>query len=357
VNALHLSTRRLMVLLVLAALVALAAGATTYLRPVRYAAHSTVFVARVLPNGTNIDSSVADFETAMRLPEVENTVASQTGVSAAALHSGLGFSRIGASTSVDVSFTSTSQAQASNVVTAAAHQSLLFLAGQQVSAANDQVAGAQKAADSAAADLAALNQKYGVTDIDAEYQTQQQDLLNLDSQLATTSDPTRLAAIQALISQKTTQVTVLAGAHPQWQQVDNQLLQAQTTLNDVQATVTDAQSKLSAAGSPSILTAANLTRQGRLVPVLRLALGSAVVLLILGTGLFLVVDLLAARRRRLADQASGYEPGEELPYRDDVLPGRGRPGAATATGRDTTGVVGGDSADPVPEGAPIQARY
>ena len=352
-NALHLNTRRLTVLLVLAGVVALAAGATAYLRPVRYTAHTTVFVARVLPSGTNIDSSVADFETAMRLPEVEDAVAKQTGVSVADLRNSLKFSRIGAGTSVDVSYSSTSQAQASNVATGAAHQSLQFLAAQQVNAASDEVAGAQKAADSAGADLAALNKKYAVTDTNAEYQSLQQDLLNLDSQLASTADPTRLVAIQALIAQKTAQLTVLAGALPQWQELDNRLLQAQSTLNVQQATVTDAQSKLAASTSPSILTTADVVRQGRIVPVLRLAIGSGVVLLILGTALFVAVDLLL-RRQRPARPLSEQEP-DGVPYRAEpsATTGRSRVGASS-------GVMavpdGGDGGSSLPDSAPIQAR-
>ena len=68
---LHLTGRRLLVVVVLAAIAAVLFGGYEFRQPRRYKAETTVFVTRVFPaDPTAIDSAVDDFETVMGLAQV-----------------------------------------------------------------------------------------------------------------------------------------------------------------------------------------------------------------------------------------------------------------------------------------------
>src|SRR5579863_9617495 len=106
---LKLTTRRLVVLVIVATLASMITGWWSTTQPVQYTADATVFVNRVLPTASNnVDSSIADFETVMRLPQITALVSRQTGASRASIASGVSFRRVGSSSAVSVSYTGSS---------------------------------------------------------------------------------------------------------------------------------------------------------------------------------------------------------------------------------------------------------
>ncbi len=292
---LHLTGKRFLVVLVLAALAAAVFATYQARKPVRYQAQTTVFVTRVFPSDPSaIDSAVDDFETVIGLPQVRRAVAASSGTSVGALASGLKFHRIGTSSAEQVTFRAPNAAVASNVVLTASHEALTTLAQQQLDGAREAVAAAQPVANSALSALVAFQRDLGVTDFTAEYQAHQQALLNLENQLATAS-PGRIAALNGQILSETAAVNRLAAAQPQYQQLQNALSQDNATLDSASKALIDAQARVAAASSSTTVTAPTVSTASRLLPVVRAGVIAAVIVVLLGIGLYSLVDRAGAR--------------------------------------------------------------
>jgi hypothetical protein len=295
--------QRLVVLAVLVLVSVAVAGALTLHQPGQYAAQTTVFVGRVLPaTSADVDASVTDFETVIRLPEVVTAVAQQTGVAPDRIARGLSFQRLGSSSAVQVTYHSASAATAAAVAVAASHQVVLTLARQQVDGATDGVTAAQGAVQLAQAALTALDQRQGVTDIQVEYQARQQDLSTLENQLGSAA-PGQVALLGLLITLRTQQLGALGAALPQYQQLSANVTQATATLQAAEQALTQDQGKADAAGSPTILTPANLTKQSRGKLLARAFVATTVAAVLLVIALFLMVDRVGARRTSGPDGA------------------------------------------------------
>ena len=127
-RAVHLTPKRLSLIIVIAII---AAGATAGLilqGKAKYKAQTTVFVAQGLgglANNTNV-TSAGDFQAALKLPAVLNSVSASTGVSVAALKK-VTASQAPSSSAVVVSYTNTNQATAVAVVNAISTTTLTAL--------------------------------------------------------------------------------------------------------------------------------------------------------------------------------------------------------------------------------------
>jgi hypothetical protein len=318
--------KRVAGVVVLAALAAGVAGALTLRRPQQYSVQTTVFVGRILPaSGASVDSSIADFETVIGLPEVTTAVAKQTGASRLSIAHGISFQRVGASSAVQVSFHGSNAAKASNVVIAASHQALLTLAQQQVDGATEGVNAAQTATTAAQNAVTALDQRFGVANLQDAYQAQQQDLFNLENQLASAS-PGQSASLTTLIAQKTDQLNALGAALPQFQQLNDNLTQATSTLNTASQTLTDAKGKLDAAGSSTIVTSPNVVKQSRSNLLARASAATLVAVILLGVGLLILTDWMRTRNptEPVAPAAPPAPPLPAAPRQRATRPSRAR---------------------------------
>jgi hypothetical protein len=278
---------------VVAALVGAASAAVALSRAhTSYRAKSTVFVDRVVsPVNGDVSVGIADFETALRLRQIADTVSQQTHVAASSITNGLSASRVGNSSTVQVSYHSPSPALASAVVVSAAHAALTTLAQQQVDSAIESVNAAQATATHALTVLSDLNQRFQVDDIEADYARESQNLINLQNQQAVTPSPglaNAIASERALVSN-------LAAAVPQYVQLKAASDSAQATLATSQQSLTQASGVMSAASSPSILSAPVATKTSKATTVARVAVGGAVAGAVVVLGLFLLWDL---RRRK-----------------------------------------------------------
>ena len=280
-------------LAVLTAVALAAVGAVTLQRPRQYSAQTTVFVGGVLPaTRVDVDASVTDFETVIRLPQVMAVTAKQTGVPEPTLMHGLTFQRVPSSSAVEVSFRSSTAAKASAAVTVAAHQALRQIAQQQADGANEGVAAAQAAVRSAQSALTAFNRHHGVTDVRVEYQARQRDLSSLEVQLAN-APASQVPTLASLVDLRTKELGVLGAVMPQYQELSTNLAQANATLHGAEQALTQAQGRVSAAGSPTILTSPTITRRSRVDLLARAIVATALAAILLGLALFAVVDRVA----------------------------------------------------------------
>jgi hypothetical protein len=315
-----LAPRRVVSILLVAAVAATLAAGLTLRRAQQYTVQTTVFVGRILPaTGADVDSSIADFETVIRLPQVIAAVVKQTGVSTANVTSGVSFQRVGASSAVQVSFHASSAASAANVVITASHQALVTLAQQQVDGATEGVNAAQAAATSAQTAVTALDQRLGVVNLQDDYQSQQQDLFNLENQLAS-AGPGQSSGLTNLISQRTARLNTLGAALPEFQQLSDNLTQATSTLNTANQTLTDAKGKLNAASSPTIVTTPNVIKQSRVGLLARVVSATTVAVLLLGLGLFAITDWMRTRARAPATTQPPETPPVPTPPPADSSP-------------------------------------
>jgi hypothetical protein len=287
---LHLTRWRIALLAVVTVVALAAAGGLALRRSRQYTASTTAFVGRVLA-ATNADvtSSVTDFETVVRLPSVTTAVAKQTGVAPATVANKLSFARVGTSSAVRVSFKGPSPQLASSVVTGTSHAALAVLAQQQVDAATGDDAAAQRAATSAQQALTEYNQSLGVADVQLQYTAEQQDVFDLESQLAS-AGPGQVQLLNSLIALRTQQLAQIGAALPRYNQLSDALTQATDTLHLANQALTQAEGKLDAANSPTIVTAPDIVKQSRLGLLARAFVATGVAVILLGLLAFFLVD-------------------------------------------------------------------
>jgi uncharacterized protein involved in exopolysaccharide biosynthesis len=290
---LHLSPRRIVLVLTVALVAAAAATAVVELGPRMYAAQTTVFVSRVLPasGGVDINTSIADFQTALQLHPVDDEVSKQTGVSSKAIRAGLSVGRLGSSSAVQVSFRSTAATASSSVVTAVVHQALTTLAQQRVDAGNEAVAAARAAATGTLTSLDALNRTLNTNDVTTEYQRHSQNLINLQNQQAVSPSFALIVPIrneQALVAK-------LAAAQPRFAELKAASDSAQAALASASQALTDASGRLNAAADPSILTTPVVTVVSRVPELARADGASALAAVCVLLAILVVADGRAAR--------------------------------------------------------------
>jgi hypothetical protein len=266
----------------------------------RYVAQTTVFVSRVVPptNG-DVDTSIADFETALRLRQVDDTVAGDTYVSAASVRSGIAVSRLASSSTVRVSFSSGSPSVASAVVVSAAHAALTTLAQQQLDAGIESVNAAQLTAGKALDSLSQLNQSVQADDVEADYARHSQNLITLQNQEAVSPS----VGLVAEIASERAVVAKLAGAVPQYLQLKSASDSAQATLATANEVLTGASGLLNAARSPSVLTAPTTSRASRIGTMARLGGAAAAGVLVIVYALFVAADARKGGPRAAAPPA------------------------------------------------------
>jgi hypothetical protein len=217
-----------------------------------YTAHTTVFVTRGLPDvaGGDVNTAVADFETALRLPEVDAAVGDQVHIAASSIRDGITISRVLSSAAIRVSFSSAQRSVASAVVVQASHQALIALAQQGSQAAAAALSVAQNTYQDARNRLLAFDRSVGVADVDAEYAAHTANLANLRNALLLSGSP----ALASVVASETTLVNKLAAAEPEYQTLKAASDSAAGAVASAAQSVADASGILASASSPTILT-------------------------------------------------------------------------------------------------------
>jgi hypothetical protein len=206
-----------------------------------------------------------------------------------------------------VTFSNSSEAAAVNVVTVGTRVTLQELAAQAVTAAQANVSAANQSLNTAIAQLNAFNSSAGVSDVNQAYTDLQQSIASLQAQL-TSVGPSGATALENAISSSTTQLNSLAALLPRWQQLDGNVTQALNALGTATTSLTTAQGQVLSANAPSVMTGVQIDRQSRTGKVVLLAAPAAVVVLLVGTALFMGAERLSRRRVSRSAPTLGQEP-------------------------------------------------
>jgi hypothetical protein len=256
-------------------------------------ARTTVFVTRGLPDvaGGDVNTAVADFQTALHLPEVDAAVGRQVHLPASAIHHGIGFSRVLTSSAVRVSFSNAQESVASAVVVSASHQALLVLARPASESATAALSAAQKSYQDALDRLSALDRSLRVGDVANEYAVRSANLANLRNAALSSGSP----ALAAVVASESALVNRLAAAVPQYQALKAASDSAAVAVASAARSVVNTSGILASVNSSSILTTPVLGPTSR---ALRLARAAALWGLTAALVVALIIGLLDLRLRR-----------------------------------------------------------
>jgi capsular polysaccharide biosynthesis protein len=300
----------------------------------RSSVNVTVPAAQASTSGAN-GQYVENFTVGLGVDSVVDQVSSSTGVGRTALKSGVKADQVGNSSFITVTYTGSSQAEASAVVVAAATDTSALLAQPAIQTATSAVGEARTAQTQAAAQEKAANTalstylgKHGGIDPHVRYQALQSSItqLSVSKQQAiaqgrdTGNFDSAIASAQKSLSKLGPQLSEYDGLTRTLNQAD---LAAQTA----QARVVAASSDLATAKATPIVDAPHstlVTAQETLVRAVAIAAGLGFVL---GLGLVLLVELvLASRRQRRTPPFPSFPERERLATRSlDVTETEGRP--------------------------------
>jgi hypothetical protein len=303
VSNLHLDRRRIIAVSVVALVVAAIGGGYGLTRAAKYRAVVTVFVAQVLSAqaSNNVSSAVADFQTSVSLKSVQQAAAASLHLPVSQVSS-VSSTASGGGSAVTVSYTDPDLRRAIDVVSSVSRIALTTLVSQEVEAATYQVQSAMVAVGTAQQALASLDKQTGYADYESEYQSIEQNVLNLqDSPDSTTS---QIAQQDALLNK-------LATYQPQYQILANNLTQAETALGTATQSLTTAKGDLAASSSTSILTSPNTSRIGPISSAIRIAVAGGVTAAIVTALVLAGLDRVAANpqsERRKADGSLSTVP-------------------------------------------------
>jgi hypothetical protein len=298
VDYLRIARRRIAVLIAVPLLAAAAAGALVINAPTRWTATATVSAPALVGGATGnqytgsqaVSQFAAAFQATAQSPGVRQTVADQTGVDRNEIGDNLVVSQVGASSTMTLSFTDTTDKYVKPVLTALTKQTLLTMFGSQVTLAETQVAAAKGNITKANAAIVAWEQKNGMVDPQQIYQArvdQVNSLLQQQSTLRANGNTISAAAVGASIASLRSSLTAFAPKLAEYQ--------ALTATRDA-ATASLTQSEQALLAASTQLNAADPAKVAFLGNVHKVSEGAAVltkVLPVAGAGVFLAVALVA----------------------------------------------------------------
>lgn len=178
-SLLHITAKRVFLLIVAAEIAAAATGAIIYLRPVEYRVSGTVYINQVFDQGTpaySVSPFADDFNTSLTLPAVVAAASKATGESPGAIAANLSSASIGTTNNVEVSYKSPSRVASKRVVSIASHATLELLAKNELDRSQHALDDAQKNYVNASKQQGAFESKYGTSPADSSLRASYQAL-------------------------------------------------------------------------------------------------------------------------------------------------------------------------------------
>jgi O-antigen ligase len=338
-ESLHLSRRRIVVLLALATLVAAPVAVWRASAPPSYRAGASVNLTS-LTSPTADDNEqervTADFGAALQLPEVYRAASDETGVSAAAIKKGLSYEPSQSGDIVAVEYEGPSASKVQAVVLAASVSALQVLSDQALASAQGAETAARGEAQSAAAALGAFEAT------PAGVKARQSTLLAAVARLQLMTEPTEsrpglsaptdsplrdlgdttlratVSQLQTVVQQESSDLASEASADPEYALLETKMVdslaQWETATSDFLSTSLSA----SVQSSESLITVSSAVRlsQIRSVGLDAFALGAAAVLVA-------TIGLAVLEFRRLK-RAAAQLAGVGVPWAGPVQPRDGR---------------------------------
>lgn len=286
-----------------------------------YEGKVTVFLSQLFPRGTpgyDIEPFVGTFELTMKSPERIAEIARATQATEADIRAKLGSARAPQSPIVDVTYGPGEEAVVTDVARQAAVLSMQGMARGEVEQAQVRLTQARTAADAGRRALSEFETQNGLLDLDQAYEDQRALLLE---QLAGDTPAATVASSQQELDR-------LAGLRLQRDELARRLEGAVANIAAAEDERLAAESRLTAAGSPSLILPSTPTQTSRLPLLARGVIGSALVSVAAWFLVFLLVDRRSAARSSRADrdridfddrQDGRLLPvdGERQPYVDD----------------------------------------
>lgn len=304
---LHLNAKRLTALIVAAALAAMVTGFVVSRQPAKFRAEAIVFTSQVFPSGSTnaqIEPFVADFQTVLGLGEVVDATSEASGVSPGRIRSDLKNERIDAGTNLLVTFEWSDAETAETVVRTASERALEEIAQQELTLATDAYDQAVAASNAASAALTAFEAEKGYPNMRQQYDQLTLELLALQTQIETAPDAATRAALQRAQAAKNLAVQAIAPLLPQQQALADAVQAARADVQRASEARSEAQARLAAAQSASVIVVGDAMEVGQLAAIARGGLAAAVLVAAAGLLLFALID----RRRDRAAAAAGSEP-------------------------------------------------
>lgn len=326
--------RRLVLLVGLPTIAAVAAGSYEATRPPSYVSN-TVVTAPALVGGTSaqqyagaqaIAEFVNTFMSDATTPAVVNRVVSDTHVKYRNVVGNTAITQSGSSGVLTVSYTAPRRSLAQPVSEAVARETLAFMFNSQVTIAQAAVKRATSAYDAVAAQVAKVAKQTGGVPPDQFTQTLTQELGFLQQQQAQQTalgNTTAAASLAASIASKQAQIAQLAPVVHTYQRLVDERSNALSLLQSAQQQLAGAEQQQAAANPTAVLFPGKTHKAPRVAPTLRIALPAAGAALFLAAGLLLLLETLAARREDLPlTMPSGQDdvpaPREPAPERKVV---------------------------------------
>jgi capsular polysaccharide biosynthesis protein len=332
IDFLHVARRRIAVLVAVPLLAAAAAAALVLLAPVSYTATTTVWapalVGGAAGNQYTGSQAVSQFASAFQAtatsPAVRQTVSDRTGVDRNEIASNLTVAQVGASSSMTLTYTDTTDKYVAPVLSELTKETLRTMFGSQVSLAETQVTAAKADVQAANAAIAAWEQKANMVDPQQVYQAridQINSLLQQQSTLRANGSTTAAAAVGASITSLRSTLSAFSTRLAEYTTLTAARDAATASLTSSQQGLLAARTQLSAA-DPSQVSFTGKVHEVSETPALLTK-----VLPVVGAGIFLAVVLVAmlellARSRavRSSRGAAGAIDGDRRAPATDYAP-------------------------------------
>ncbi|HET8600137.1 MAG TPA: Wzz/FepE/Etk N-terminal domain-containing protein [Segeticoccus sp.] len=251
----------------------IAAGVTVYLilgAPTQYTASSSISAPALVGGSTSnqysgsqaVNQYVAQFQATAQSPAVLTETARATGVSRAVIANGLLITQMGASSVMDLTFTSTDHDAPAAVLRTLTTQTLSTLFDTQVSLAQNRVDSAKAALSAANSAIGDWRTKHGMVDPTRMYQDQLNNLNSLkqvQAQRLSSGDSAGAAALGGAIATAKHQLPDLGPLVTQYEQLTSERNLAATTLGQAQQQLLDAQTQKAAADPAKVVSVSPVT--------------------------------------------------------------------------------------------------
>jgi hypothetical protein len=356
VDYLRIARRRVWVLLGIPLAAAIVTTLLVVLAPAQYSATATVSAPALIGGSTTaqyggtqgVSQFVAAFQSTAQGPMVRQQVSDETKVASGKISNGITVAQVGASASMQVTYTSTKRSEIVPVLTAVTTRTLTQLFGSQVTLAQQQIKDATTDVTTANNAIVSWETKNGVVDPDQTFSSRQQQINSLEStqaSLIANGKTSGSATIAAQIASLKASLIKLAPQMAQYDALTASRDAATASLTNAQNSLASARTQLGAANPSDVayLSGEHPVSDGsqiltKVVPVVGAAIFAAIALVT-------ILELLA--RSRTSEGSS--DPSGET---DGHAPSGGRKeeehGGGDASADEHDAAVPAQSTQPAP---------
>lgn len=307
VDYLRIARRRLWLLVGVPVLAAGAAATLVLIAPQQYTATAYVAApalvggaaAQQYTGNQAANQFAAAFSAAATSPRVVDEVAADTGVAPNRLRSGLAVSQVGASSQMEITYTSPEQSTVAAVLNATTERALAFLFSSQVAIATEQVSAASADVAEATAAITAWEKENKVTQPDKIYQATLNEMASLRQQRlqmqAVGNSRGADAATQAIeAGQK--QLDTIGPKLPDYQALIAQRDAATSALSSARQGLQAARAQVQAADPAEVASVGAVRQVSRTASLINATVPVAGAGLLLAVVLIAMLELLARNR-------------------------------------------------------------